>query len=144
LSHLVLVVAKVAAPTLLLANVVVVHELPRGREKSAHACSEVARRQISSIGGSAQARASSHEQHTPRQQARLSRCSAEQPGQNHGRRRKRHLLELVVWSRWVRHRPLQTDIAVHLVEILPQLWKPHRLPTSTPCEQVCTRFHVSL
>jgi hypothetical protein len=29
----------------------------------------------------------------------------------------------------MRHRPLQTDIAVHLVEVLPQLWKPHRLPT---------------
>jgi hypothetical protein len=26
----------------------------------------------------------------------------------------------------VRHRPLQTDVAVHLVEVLPQLRKPHR------------------
>ena len=37
------------------------------------------------------------------------------------------LLELVFWTRRVRHRPLETDIAVYFVEVLPQLRKPHRL-----------------
>jgi len=86
----------------------------------------VVRRHRSSIGGSAQARASSYDQHTlPRDHACMSH-SQQQAGAKSRAAAQRHLLELVVWARRVRHRPLQTDVAVHLVEVLPQLRKPHR------------------
>jgi len=52
--------------------------------------------------------------------------SEQQAGAKSRAAAQRHLLELVVWARRVRHRPLQTDVAVHLVEVLPQLRKPHR------------------
>jgi hypothetical protein len=46
--------------------------------------------------------------------------------------REKHLFELVVRTSRMGDSPLKTDVSVHLMEVLPKLWQPHRpLPSST-------------